>query len=337
MATGFSNDPNRNPKFRKRWKIRLALSPAKWGDEEAETTATVDLTDEAGEGVEGEFVLRVNDAEYEGKTNDKGRATKRVTHLRLGKNKFEAQLKDMPSVRDTEELDVEPKLAVTASEPVLGDDGMESTVNVTAELAFRPIKDADVQLILDGRKYGAAKSTEDDGRAEVKVKPLAKGDHRIYAEIVGTAIRSKAVTIAVKEEKQKKLAEPVVRFEGKDGKYVLLTALVHEDGTVCRNEPVFLTTPEVLTAARPEDRKPLRLVTDPDGALSHPIEFTDPSWTVVVRVRAWEKKFTLLGSAATKPSDTEADIKVNPREPITARLRKAFVESFAPEAGKRGK
>lgn len=201
MATGFTNDPNRDPKFRKKWKIRLSLSPAKWGDEEAETTVVIDLTDEAGDGTKAEVVLNVNDVEFDLETNDHGRASKHVTRLRLGENKFKAQLKGMPAVHDTADLDVEPKLTTTASEPVLGDDGMESTVNVMAELAFRPIKNADVQLILDGKKYGGPVATEDDGRVEIKVKSLAKGDHRVHAELVGTTIRSKSVTIAVKEEK----------------------------------------------------------------------------------------------------------------------------------------
>lgn len=325
---GFTTEQDRDPRFRKKWKIRLAPAPVKWGDEGAETTVVIDLMDEAGDGARAEVVLTVNDVEFELETSDKGRVPKRVTRLRLGQNKLKVQIRGMPSVNDTSDIDVEPKLVLTTSEPVLGDDGVvETTVNVTAELALRPIKGADVQLILDGKKYGAATATDDDGRVEMRVKPLAKGERRILAELVGSAVRSKVITVSVKQEK----FDPVTDI-ATDKTVSERTCDIMVTALSARGTGVGLVKMRVHNESDPKDLGAETVDASSLGVLARSFDRKDTDYRVRVTILGTEHNATFVipkrvipGAPVTPPPpSSEPETPTPPRETLGERARRAY-------------
>ncbi|RJQ37804.1 Ig-like domain repeat protein [Candidatus Parcubacteria bacterium] len=300
----------KEPELTRKWKVRINAAPPRWGDHGPESMVSVVLMNEAGEGVEGELILRINGDESEIKTKDNGTTKKLATGLRIGTNAFAAHLKGRPSVHDTVELDVEPEVGLAVAGPTSTETDVEATATATVSLASRPIKNGEVQFYLDGAKSGAPQPIDTDGSASYTFTGLKKGTHGIWAVLNGTTLRSKTVNVEVKEQKAKKLAEPFPQAEGDDGVYIISFVLTHEDGTAAVNEPVRLLLNRYGRKAD-EGSDIVDRNTDDHGRFRYLLTFTERECDVMVQVRGWQKDSikNLHGPMGRRPVEL-----VEPRE-----------------------
>ncbi len=131
-------------------------------------------------------------------------------------------------------------------------------------------------------------NTEDDGRAAYTFTGLGFGTHAVSIQVAGVHVTDRH-TFSASAERVKRIAPPLVRAEGDEGKYVISVAVMLAEGGPGRDIPVRLIISPLGAAPRIVDK-----VTDANGFLREDLVFDEDECDVTIQILGHEVRIENL-------------------------------------------